>query len=168
MGVSGLVLSHAARPVVLAQACVAAAFGLLFYRLYLSPLRRIPGPFLAALTDVWRLLMVLRGRPQEEQLELHCKYGPVVRLGPNVISFADPQAIIDIYSGKHRFRKVGTNFALTYIKRVCRLVDSQISISCSVAYVQVGPSAPSSAPPTKMLTPNFDGVQLMLTHFQRW
>ncbi|RMJ07431.1 hypothetical protein CDV36_012952 [Fusarium kuroshium] len=49
--------------------------------------------------------MVLRGRPHEEQRELHDRYGDIVRLGPGTLSFAHPQAVSDIYSGKHRMRK---------------------------------------------------------------
>lgn len=80
--------------------------GFLVRRQYFSPLRKIPGPFWAGLTDLWRLLMVLRGRPHEEQRALHDKYGDVVRLGPNTLSFSNPQAVGDIYSGKSRNRKV--------------------------------------------------------------
>ncbi|KAH7012964.1 pisatin demethylase [Ilyonectria destructans] len=78
---------------------------LVLYRRYWTRLSRFPGPFWASVTDIWRLFMVHRGRPQEEQRELHQRYGDIVRLGPRTLSFANPQAIGDIYSGKQRLRK---------------------------------------------------------------
>jgi hypothetical protein len=60
-------------------------------------LRRIPGPYLASISDLWRLLAVYRRRPQEIQLQLHRKYGDVVRLGPNCVSVSGPDMVSSIY-----------------------------------------------------------------------
>ncbi|EHY52284.1 Cytochrome P450 monooxygenase [Exophiala dermatitidis] len=49
-------------------------------------LRSIPGPFLAKFTDLYRLLLVLGRKPHEKHLELHKRYGNVVRLGPKCVS----------------------------------------------------------------------------------
>jgi hypothetical protein len=81
------------------------------YRKIATGLAKYPGPFWASITDTWRLFMVLRGRPQEEQRELHNHYGDVVRLGPRTLSFANPQAVTDIYSGKNRMRKVSKSLS---------------------------------------------------------
>lgn len=87
----------------------------IIWRRYLSQLSAFPGPFWASVTDLWRWLMVRRGRPHKEQLELHQAYGDVVRLGPNSLSFASPQAVSDIYAGKKGLRKVRQPFwALTH------------------------------------------------------
>ncbi|KAI3393147.1 hypothetical protein diail_4671 [Diaporthe ilicicola] len=40
---------------------------------------------------------MFRGNMQEENVELHRKYGKVVRLGPNYYSFDDPAAVKTIY-----------------------------------------------------------------------
>jgi len=61
-------------------------------------LNQIPGPYLASLTNWWRLYNVLVGRRQDiVQNRLHKQYGDIVRYGPNMVSFADPDAIKDIY-----------------------------------------------------------------------
>ncbi|PCG88288.1 Cytochrome P450 [Penicillium occitanis (nom. inval.)] len=61
-------------------------------------LRHIPGPFLASCTDLWAAIRVWRGQYYHDMLtEWHAKYGPVVRAGPNRVSFADPDAIPEIY-----------------------------------------------------------------------
>ena len=41
--------------------------------------------------------------------KLHERYGTIVRIGPNVLSFTDPNAIKEIYN--RRFVKVGRNTA---------------------------------------------------------
>lgn len=48
-------------------------------------LYHIPGPWLAKFTDGWRLYEMYRARHPETFQKLHEKYGPVVRIGPNVV-----------------------------------------------------------------------------------
>jgi hypothetical protein len=71
-----------------------------------SPLRKIPGPFLARLTNVWRLLDHYNQTHIETQRKLHKKHGDFVRLGPNTVSIADASLIKTIYSIRGTFRKV--------------------------------------------------------------
>ncbi|KAK4173679.1 putative cytochrome P450 pisatin demethylase [Triangularia setosa] len=72
---------------------------------YHNGLNKYPGPFLASLTDWWRFYDVYRRRPERTQIELHRRYGPVVRLGPNTLSFADPEALKTIYGLNKGFVK---------------------------------------------------------------
>ncbi|CAK1355293.1 Pisatin demethylase [Cercospora beticola] len=60
-------------------------------------LNKYPGPRLAAYTDWWRYFDVRGERAEWTHIELHRKHGDIVRLGPNVLSFADPRAIKTIY-----------------------------------------------------------------------
>lgn len=64
---------------------------------YHHGLSRYPGPVLAAYTDWWRFFDVWKQKAEQTHIELHEKYGDIVRLGPNVLSFADPKAIKVIY-----------------------------------------------------------------------
>ncbi|KAM0328843.1 hypothetical protein ACHAQA_005259 [Verticillium albo-atrum] len=66
-------------------------------RAVLSPLRSVPGPFVARFTDAWYLWRLYQGRFEKEALALHERYGPVVRLGPNRYTFASPSALKAIY-----------------------------------------------------------------------
>ena len=61
-------------------------------------LHKVPGPLFGGLTNWYRIYYVLVGRRQDiNQNRMHDKYGDVVRYGPNLISFANPLAIQDIY-----------------------------------------------------------------------
>ncbi|KAJ5714927.1 uncharacterized protein N7483_012108 [Penicillium malachiteum] len=71
----------------------------------LSPLRGIPGPLLAKITDFWRAVHTYRGRVELKHLELHRKYGAAVQIGPNCISISDPRLIRTIYSTRNPWKK---------------------------------------------------------------
>ncbi|KAI6780213.1 Isotrichodermin C-15 hydroxylase-like protein [Emericellopsis cladophorae] len=75
------------------------------YRLYLHPLAKYPGPRVAALTNAYQLYHAYRGDRHLEFWRLHQKYGPVVRFGPNHISFNSRAALKDIYGFKSNVRK---------------------------------------------------------------
>ncbi|KAI2785510.1 cytochrome P450 [Daldinia loculata] len=71
--------------------------GSILYRLFLDPLRSVPGPFLWRLTNLPRVYHILKGDIHVKVGELHSKYGPVLRLTPYEVVFNDPQAWKDIY-----------------------------------------------------------------------
>ncbi|KAF1839795.1 cytochrome P450 [Decorospora gaudefroyi] len=89
---------------VIISTCILISLYLLSNR-YRYGLHRIPGPLLASFTDLWRLVQVWKGRPELTQIELHEQNGPIVRLGPNCISIADPDAIKTIYAHKRGYVK---------------------------------------------------------------
>ena len=68
----------------------------IYYR-FLHPLARFPGPLVCSLTNLWKLWAVVEDRMPDEIVRLHQRYGPVVRIGPNDLSFNAPEAISDIY-----------------------------------------------------------------------
>lgn len=78
--------------------------GLQLARTYVK-LRSVPGPLLARLTNIPRLYWTWTKRPFEIHLSLHKKYGKLVRLGPNMVSVADPEAIPTIYGFNYNFQK---------------------------------------------------------------
>ena len=51
-----------------------------------SPLKTIPGPFLAKFSDIWRFLNHYGQTHIETQRRLHEQHGDIVRLGPNFSS----------------------------------------------------------------------------------
>lgn len=73
---------------------------------YNHGLQKYPGPLLASFTDWWRFFDVLGRRPDITQNRLHKQHGDIVRLGPNALSFADPQALKTIYGLNKGFTKV--------------------------------------------------------------
>ncbi|KAF1922262.1 putative cytochrome P450 [Didymella exigua CBS 183.55] len=70
-------------------------------------LHRYPGPFLASITNVWRALDVYGRNTHITYRKLHARYGDVVRVAPNVLSFGNPSAIQDIYGLQKGFTKSG-------------------------------------------------------------
>ncbi|OCL14764.1 putative cytochrome P450 pisatin demethylase [Glonium stellatum] len=66
---------------------------------------KIPGPPVAAYTALWRLYDVRRGHAERTAIELHRKYGSLVRIGPNHVSVGDAREISNIYGLKAGFTK---------------------------------------------------------------
>ncbi len=71
----------------------------MFNNLVRSPLRHVPGPLPAKLSKAWLLAIELSGRSFLYIHALHQRFGPVVRVGPNELSFATAAAARDIYVG---------------------------------------------------------------------
>lgn len=90
------------------------------YDLYFSPLSSIPGPKLAAFSDLWLTFYgALRFQQCKVIHELFEVYGPVVRIGPRKVAFKDLGAAkvvyggsIDVGGGGARFEKSGWYKAL--------------------------------------------------------
>lgn len=61
------------------------------------PLYQFPGPFLASFSNIPHSSWFLGGRQPYKLLELHEKFGPVVRTSPNELSFSSSLAWKDIY-----------------------------------------------------------------------
>lgn len=76
-----------------------------------SPLKSFPGPAATSFTNIWRLQDVYRGRCDITQTALHRKYGPAVRMGPNLVSLADPSLISQVYNTKTPWLKVCLSLA---------------------------------------------------------
>ncbi|KAK3616236.1 hypothetical protein LTR22_027138 [Elasticomyces elasticus] len=72
-----------------------------------SPVRHIPGPLLARFTRLWYFLHVKNGHFHAENLELHRKYGKVVRYAPGRYSIGDTDALKTIYTSGQGFNKSG-------------------------------------------------------------
>ncbi|KAJ5910342.1 hypothetical protein N7504_004985 [Penicillium tannophilum] len=71
----------------------------------ISPLGQFPGPFLAGWTNLWRMYHVRRGKYHLVIQELHKKYGPVVRIAPNVLDLDIPELVKTIYNTKEDYLK---------------------------------------------------------------
>ncbi|KAI8937337.1 hypothetical protein NX059_006543 [Plenodomus lindquistii] len=67
------------------------------YRLYFHPLKDFPGPRLCAASRIPGHIATWRGTRDPLVREMHAKYGHIVRIGPNQLSFTHPDAWKDIY-----------------------------------------------------------------------
>ncbi|KAG8165886.1 hypothetical protein KVR01_004438 [Diaporthe batatas] len=68
-------------------------------------LRSIPGPFLASISNLDRIWSCFSGQQMNYHLELHARYGPLVRVGPKHVSFSDGRLIPTVYGFNTRFWK---------------------------------------------------------------
>ncbi|KAK8054878.1 cytochrome p450 domain-containing protein [Apiospora rasikravindrae] len=81
-----------ARWYMLAVAIFAYYATLVFYRLFLDPLARFPGPKLAAISRWYEAYydLVLGGKYTFKIADLHKQYGPIIRISPYELHVADP------------------------------------------------------------------------------
>ncbi|KAH8666577.1 cytochrome P450 [Xylariales sp. PMI_506] len=85
--------------------------GISTYLIYLivteafSPLRKYPGPYLAKWTNWWRFALVRSGEYHFEIKKLHDKYGPILRIGPNLLDLDFPELAKTIYGTDGKWRK---------------------------------------------------------------
>ncbi|VBB86066.1 Putative cytochrome P450 E-class, group IV [Podospora comata] len=86
----------------------------------LSPLRSIPGPFLARYTNLYRLYHTTRGSFHLHITRLHKTYGPVVRIGPNTVDIDYPESIKVVFgtTTKQKAEWKKTGFYLSSSTRV--------------------------------------------------
>ncbi|RFU27151.1 hypothetical protein B7463_g9175, partial [Scytalidium lignicola] len=101
----GPTIEYVFRPITgafLLEVVLLLALGLVFYSVvsYLRDpfdLRKFPSPSLAAFTNLWSAYQARRLRRSRAVLEAHQQLGPIVRIQPRHVSFADPRAVQEIY-----------------------------------------------------------------------
>ncbi|KAJ5713882.1 uncharacterized protein N7483_011063 [Penicillium malachiteum] len=84
----------------------------LVYNALISPLRSYPGPKLWAISNIPSSISILRGKSHLDMLKLHEKYGSVVRIGPDELSFNSAQAFQDIYGFRPGKPQLAKDFKL--------------------------------------------------------
>ncbi|KAH6723524.1 cytochrome protein [Leptodontidium sp. MPI-SDFR-AT-0119] len=75
------------------------------WNLFFSSLRKVPGPILARFTRLWEVYHVWKGDLHLMYVDLHAKYGPVVRTGPNRYSVVRADDVAVIYALSSKFDK---------------------------------------------------------------
>ncbi|KAK3113741.1 hypothetical protein LTR53_008644, partial [Teratosphaeriaceae sp. CCFEE 6253] len=89
--------------IVLSLAVIAVVYsiGSTIWLALFSPLAKFPGPRLRAWSKIPLIRTMVTGHDNSVYPSLHKQYGPVVRIGPNELSFASGhQAWQDIYGFK--------------------------------------------------------------------
>ncbi|KAM5544681.1 hypothetical protein V8D89_001579 [Ganoderma adspersum] len=76
----------------------------LVYNFYFSPLSGIPGPWYAAISDTYILVVAARFIQCNTLHSLFERYGPIVRVGPRRVVFCDRAAMKNVYC-LHRLEK---------------------------------------------------------------
>lgn len=82
------------------------AFGnCLFYRLFLNPLNKFPGPWPARISNLWLSTQLGNSDGYYWLQEQHKKHGKIVRIGSHDISVIDPEIMEQAYGNKSRVTK---------------------------------------------------------------
>ena len=78
---------------------------LFVYHSLTSPLRDVPGPFLARFGRFYYLLKVAQGRWEHDDIRLHRQHGPVVRVASDMYSIDSPDVVRKVYAINSKFPK---------------------------------------------------------------
>ncbi|KAI8868470.1 cytochrome P450 [Ramicandelaber brevisporus] len=73
---------------IVATALALCFIGSIVYNKFFHPLSHLPGPPFASCCDLWYRMVLVRGTLPFDLLDLHERYGPVVRFAPDRISFS--------------------------------------------------------------------------------
>ncbi len=91
-------LQHVGRAIVLLLGgSIVYTIARLIYNIFLHPLRHYPGPLLWRAARLTWVIHLQRGYLHSDLLALHDKYGPIVRIAPDELSYIDARAWKDIY-----------------------------------------------------------------------
>lgn len=82
------------------------ALGLCYNR-FRDHLSSVPGPFINSISSLPRIWSVWEGNSHWDDLELHKKYGKIVRVSPTTVSVCDLALFDSIYGISSRFYKAG-------------------------------------------------------------
>ncbi|KAK1224555.1 hypothetical protein PQX77_012534 [Marasmius sp. AFHP31] len=73
------------------------ATSIVLYRISpFHPLAKVPGPMILKITKFWRMYICWTGKQHIMLKELHDRYGPIVRSGPNDVSVIDHSSIKEV------------------------------------------------------------------------
>ncbi|KAJ5633877.1 hypothetical protein N7528_001719 [Penicillium herquei] len=73
----------------------------IIYNVYFHPLSRFPGPTSHAISRIPYFRRAIRGTLPFDMLELHEKYGDIVRIAPDELAFSHPDAWKDVFGHKN-------------------------------------------------------------------
>jgi len=141
-------------PIVLGVALVIAAVNeFIIYPFYTSPLANVPGPKLNALTK-WKMIYIDFTKKRTLYIhDLHLKYGPIVRIGPNELALSGEEPMKTIYgAGTNFYKPAFYNLFIAYLS----------SKSCLIAGTEFGPclqcwetsNMANGERPSRTFTPN--------------
>lgn len=77
----------------------------LFFRLFLNPLNKFPGPYPARISSMWLSTQLGNSDGYYWLLDQHKKHGKYVRIGSNDLSIIDPNIMEMAYGAKSRVTK---------------------------------------------------------------
>lgn len=104
------------------------------YNVFLHPLRRYPGPWFARASRLYYAYHLWGGTYCSNMIKLHKKYGPVLRIAPDELSYASAQAWQDIYGQTFANRTADLEKDRSWYMVASNGVDSIITAPFDVHY----------------------------------
>ena len=102
---------------------------------YRPGLRQLPGPLLASISPLDRVLSAASGQQFRTHQAYHAKYGPVVRVGPHHVSFSNSDLIPLVYNITSRFVKVNPTHVSLGLENLPIQIKSLIAMSHRVTFI---------------------------------
>ncbi|KAL6856809.1 cytochrome P450 [Trichoderma novae-zelandiae] len=96
IGISSIIKAVMLLPLLAITLGLAYVLCVAIYNLSFHPLSTYPGPWLWAVSDIPYSLVSVSGNAHRRMLQVHMKYGPVVRVGPNTVFYSHPDATKEI------------------------------------------------------------------------
>jgi len=130
--------------VFLPLAVLLGLLGVAIFRICLHPLKSHPGPLFGRLSDLNNTFHIVKKDEARNFHELHKRYGPVVRYGPNRLSIASPDAVRMLYTNsRYSKRRILISHSLeTPRMRVCFLASTRRCMHESAVFYAMGSRMP--------------------------
>lgn len=75
------------------------------YNAFLHPLCLVPGLFIARFSRIWYIYHIVKGNFHDTNLDIHRRYGKVVRIAPSKASVMSPEALKVVHGQNTEFVK---------------------------------------------------------------
>ncbi|CAI4213404.1 unnamed protein product [Parascedosporium putredinis] len=113
----------------------------LLYRRYAMPMSKYPGPALASVSRLWKVISTASGRTNLQHIDLHRKYGPIVRIAPNeqdqvlrrVPPPENPDIFTEVREHVHAQKKKVANvpYSMAAMQQLSPFIDESIELFMS-------------------------------------
>lgn len=118
----------------------------IIYNTFFHPISRVPGPIAAKYTTWWLTRRYFAGSWLDDVVRLHQRYGPIVRIAPNEVSFVDEGALRELYGHGKPSQKtpwydtwvipgMGDSFFATTDRTIHRRIRSRVSGTYSMSAI---------------------------------
>lgn len=132
------------------------------HNVFFGPLSKFPGPKLRAFTNTFEICSMVSGNDNIDRPALHRKYGPVVRVGPNTLSFAGGETVWKDIHGFNASKEGGIRKEALFYSKIFGFSDA--------ANLITDRDPASHARQRKILARSFSNTALMEQQpiFTRW
>ncbi|KAF2127339.1 hypothetical protein P153DRAFT_387883 [Dothidotthia symphoricarpi CBS 119687] len=89
-------------PIIFPVSLIVCHLSWIIYTRTIHPIAKVPGDFWPSVSQKWHMYRIYRGGLTDRMRDMHERYGPLVRIAPNEVLSADPEAIAKIHPTQHK------------------------------------------------------------------